>query len=269
MDNMTGLYPIDRIDRDRGSEMPFGLVYRVEQCSSQLEFTRTITEPQWVMIDIDFAERLVRKGHSAATVFPPSIRVITTTTIADRKNVRYHLERELEVVKAFKPKCHIPCDRPVYDSQSKRERVWMINTYLGEIERFICSNDADGIRLIPLIKGVERDEREMCYERFRSLGVDYISYYVAQYFSNHKGNLVHDINEIISESRFNRVMLIGLQSKARLQKLPPQVIALAGQRWRNVSGFRWRRPDEALERLQEWRSETERNMASGQCVLET
>jgi hypothetical protein len=221
------------------------------------------------MIDIDIAERLVRKGHSASSVFPPPIRVITTTTIADRKNVRYHLEKELEVIQAFKPKCHIPCDRPVYISQSKRERIWMINTYVSEIEHFVSRIKTDDIYLIPLIKGVERDEREICYERFKSLGIDYVSYYVAQYFSNHKGNLLLDINGLISESGFNRVMLIGLQSKAKLRKLPPQVTALAGQRWRNESGLRWRRPEEAHERLQEWKFEIEKNLATGQCVLET
>jgi len=266
---MTGLYPIDRIDRDPGSDIPFGLVYRVDLCSSQLEFTRTIKDPQWIMIDIDIADRLVKKGYSASTVFPLPIRVITTTTIADRKNVRYHLEKELEVIKAFRPKCHIPCDRPVYVSQSKRERLWMINTYVSEIERFISGINTDEIHLIPLIKGVERDEREICYERFRSLGINYVSYYVAQYFSNHKGNLLHDINEMISEGGIGRVMLIGLQSKAKLRKLPPQVTALAGQRWRYESGFRWRQPEEAHERLQEWKFETEKNLATGQCVLET
>lgn len=264
---MTGLYPIKDIDRDPASDLPFGMVYRVEGTSRQLELARTIRGPQWVMIDIDIAERLVRQGHRASSLFPEPVRVITTTTIADRKGARYHLERELEVVKAFRPRCHIPCDRPVYITQCKDERLWMVKTYLGEVARFVAR--ADGIRIIPLVKGVDRDERELCYGRFRAMGVDYVSYYVAQYFGSRGGHVVNDINVIISESGFRRVMLIGLQSKRRLRKLAPQVTAMAGHRWRTVSGLGRREPEKVRERLEEWRSETERCIATGQCVLET
>jgi len=238
----------------------------------QVDFLDDIKLNKWVMIDINKIERLLKKGYTSKTFFKSEINVISTTTIHDDIIVRYYFDKELEIVKKFKPRCHIPCDKPIYLTQNKNERLWLLQTYLEELERMVDCLSKD-ILLIPQIKGIDKDEREMCYDVFNKLKLRYMSYYVAQYFGNYrggkKGNLIKDVKELISESGLEYLMLIGVQSKDILKKLPPQVIAVAGQRWRADCELGSMTTEEVKEKFSKWKKETESELNRGQSVIGT
>ncbi|WP_330633619.1 hypothetical protein [Halocatena halophila] len=93
-------------------------------------------------------------------------------------------------------------------------------------------------RLIPIVQGVEPEERAVCYEVFDRAGFDdYCAFYGTQYFTAGAGiridELVADLQEIDTEQDRN-IFLIGLLSPNYLERVPDSVGAAAGQTaWRS------------------------------------
>ena len=213
---------------------PVGYIARVEAELSQMKLVIETKSINAVMLNIDDAEKLVKMGLDSS-YFGPNKLVMTTSTINDLTLPKYYLEREAEVVTKFCPKFHIPRDRPVYLSQNKRERLWNISTQVEETIELLELLDGTSTKLIPLLKGVDREELLSCYFPLRNKGFRAFSYYVAQYFGNGRGNLstnlINDVREISTLPDLFYIMLIGLQSKNIIRKLPPVVRAYAGSRF--------------------------------------
>lgn len=224
------------------SSIPIGCIPRFEINLPQYKILTNNQSVKWIMIDIDKAERLVKLGKNANDYFGRNVKIITTTTIHDPTLVKYYLKREIEIVNKFVPNAHIPCDRPIYMDQETTERLWILKTYVEEVAQFVDYFKGENLVIIPQIKGVTAYERKICYDSFHNLGLDYFSYYVVQYFKSSQGRpinrLLKDVKNIIAESKIRRLMLIGIQTPNILRKLPRQVIALAGTRWRREVGLR-------------------------------
>jgi hypothetical protein len=186
-----------------------------------------------VLLRLTTVRTFVNLGKTAESWFGKNITVIVTTTINDRVLSDINWSEELELVQAFEPDFHIPCDYPVYkedDPTLRREHifkclkgmVWMAQNLNGY-----------KTKVLPLIKGETPHERNLCYQAFNHLGIDYCVFYGTQYFTASIGfnKLQEDIQAIVSEAPSLDIMLIGLQSPRLLERLPPQVVAAAGQRW--------------------------------------
>ena len=120
-------------------ELPVGIIPRIENQKLHFKFLDGNKYVTWIMVDIHNAEALTNKGLTALSAFGPNLKVITTTTIHDKRLTEYHLEKELRVIKAFHPNCHIPCDRPVYTSMGEKERLWFVRTYIEGLSLFVPS----------------------------------------------------------------------------------------------------------------------------------
>lgn len=217
--------------------LPSGLVPRVEKVASQLKVVQGTRAVPWIMIDIDTAERFVRAGQTAREIFPHG-RIITTSTIHDRKLVQYHFERELEVMGGFRPAFHIPCDRPVYVEENSEGRAWFID---GMVRSTLSLRDAlrgTGVPLLPLVKGVDALEWTRSFAPLAHEGFRGFAFYVKQYFGAGLGRrdleMVQDVRGVVSTCGMPYLLLVGYQSDARLLDLPPAVKAFAGQRWRSL-----------------------------------
>lgn len=253
-------------------KLPVGIIPRIENQKLHFKFLDGNKYVTWIMVDIHNAEALTNKGLTALSAFGSNLKVITTTTISDDIIVKYHLEKELSVVRAFRPNYHIPCDRPVYVSQNEKERLWIVETYVQELSRFVHEIKRSGVNIIPLLKGVNFKERKICYNKFKELDLDYIAYYSGQYFGHGRGNrsreLTEDIQKIVSESGIEKILLIGSQSVTYLEKLPPQVIAAAGlHQWLINSGLRKVSIEQAQENYCRWTEIAEKTLNCGQDVL--
>lgn len=260
--------------RSDNHEIPVGIIPRIENQKLHFEFLNGNKYITWIMVDIHAAEALTNKGHTALSAFGSNLKVITTTTISDDIIVKYHLEKELGVIKAFRPNYHIPCDRPVYISQNEKERLWIVETYVQEVSRFVYEIEGYGVNTIPLLKGVNFKEKKICYNKFKELDLDYIAYYSGQYFGRGRGNrsreLVRDIQKIVSESGIEKILLIGAQSVNCLEKLPPQVIAAAGlHQWLINSCLRDVPIEQAKENYCRWTEIAEKKLGCGQDVLKS
>jgi hypothetical protein len=217
--------------------LPSGFVPRVEKTSRQLSILGAAQSLQWVMFDLDVAERFVREGRTASQVFPRG-RVITTSTIHDSRLKRYHPERELEVVEAFRPAWHIPCDRPVYVEENPEGRAWFIDSM---VEGTLFQRDrlkGAGVGLLPLIKGINPDEWLRSHTPLARDGFSRFAFYVKQYFGagvgKRDGKMVEDLRGVVSTCSPQYILLVGYQSFVRIPQLPTAVRAFAGQHWRSV-----------------------------------
>jgi hypothetical protein len=220
---------------DPAPSLPDGLIPRTEKDPRQIAILRQTRTVTWIMVDLDDADSFVREGRTALDVFPEG-HVVTTSTIHDRVLARFHPQRELEVVRAFQPSLHVPCDRPVYAEQNETERRWLIEK---SVEGTLTLRDglAGGpTRLLPLIKGVVPEEWSRSYEPLSREGITNFAFYGKQYFGAGVGKrdlaLVHTVRSVVATLNPQYLLLIGYQSPARVTELPPKVRAFAGQRWR-------------------------------------
>jgi len=225
-------------------ETPFGIIPRIDNQKKHIRFLKRNKYIDWVMIDINVAESILKKGKNAFSYFKrinPNIRVITTSTISDEQLLKYNVEQEIEIISKFSPEFHIPCDCPVYDDGKVTTRFDIVKNYCTELEYFSEKMKPFGVGIIPLIKAASKIEREMCYETFDKLGFKYVSYYAGQYFGGKSGNssrkLNYDIREVVAESNIKNIMIIGSQAPSILDDFPPQVKSAAGLRWRTEVEF--------------------------------
>lgn len=257
-------------------DIPKGIILRVEKQKRHRDIIEKYGEPLWIMIDIHIAKTFL-KYNMSATNFPENINIITTTTIPDDRLTYYFLEEEFDIINKFRPKYHIPCDFPVYDSQPNSDRIWFLKMYLSEIKRVYPLLKKIGVGIIPLIKGTNERERTLCYKTFtKDLDLKYYACYVSNECGKGKGRpikkIANYIRDIAYEIKRNNIknynlMVIGHQSSEGLNKFPPQVICSAGQSWIKYAKLGKISIDESCKALKQWKIQRERKLCSGDEVL--
>ncbi len=217
---------------------PTGGIPRVEAQRSHKEFVQA-AEPDCVMMKITHARRLMRNGESFDSYFYDGIDVITTTTINDTQLNLLPWENEWEIVREMEPTYHIPTDYSDYTSQPLEERKENIRKCMeGTVwmHRQIKNDRNVDTEVLPLVKGITKEERQICYEVCDALERPCGALYATRYFTAGAGNninaLIDDIGEINRESDIN-LFVIGLLSPRYLKRLPENVVSAAGQKqWR-------------------------------------
>lgn len=212
---------------------PTGPVLLIERQEAHDRFHDGHPRQLTVLLRITAVKTLVNKGETADSYFDDDITVITTTTINDRLLSNLDWDDELDLIQQFQPDFHIPCDYPVYkEDDPLLRRKHVLKCLKGMIWMAGKLYDTK-TRVIPLLKGETPHERHLCYQVFEYLGVRYCVFYGTQYFTANIGfyQLQEDLRTVVSEAPSLQLMLIGLQAPHRLEQLPPQIVAAAGQRW--------------------------------------
>jgi hypothetical protein len=222
---------------------PAGHIARIEASFQQIEAVSNDESIKTVMINLDDAEALLRRGIDSSC-FRDDKQVITTSTINDNILPLYHLEKEAEIVSNFMPTFHIPSDKPVYLSQSKNERLWNIQCQVNDTINLRILLNNTPVMLIPLLKGINYEEILASYLPMRREGFAAFSYYAAQYFGNGRGNfrnvLLKDVKLISQLPSLAYLLLIGVESRNLLGRMPEIVKAHAGNRY--IRENCWRKP---------------------------
>ena len=214
-------------------EAPKGPVLLIEKQEAHDQFHRNNPNQLTVLLRLSAVRTLVRMGETAESWFDEDVTVISTTTINDEILSDLDWEKEFELVQKFKPDIHIPCDYPVYKQDGQIRRLTHVIKCLKGTIWMAEKLHGGKTKILPLIKGETPQERQLCYRVFDYLGVEYCAFYGTQYFTAGIGyyQLLGDLRTVISEAPQLQIMLIGLQAPHRLEELPPQVEAAAGQRW--------------------------------------
>ena len=214
-------------------EAPNGTVLLMEKQEAHDQFHRDNPNQLTVLLRLSTVRTLVRMGETAESWFDEDVTVITTTTINDEILSDLDWEKELELVQKFEPDFHIPCDYPVYKEDDPVLRLSHVIKCLKGTIWMAKKLHGTKTKILPLIKGETPQERRLCYRVFDHLGVEYCVFYGTQYFTAGIGyyQLLGDLRTVVSEAPQLQIMLIGLQAPHRLEELPPQVVAAAGQRW--------------------------------------
>lgn len=234
---------------------PGGPIPRVEPHDTHRAFIEAV-RPQWAMINIRDARRLVKRDETADSYYGLETSVIVTTTISDDILDILRWEDELEIIREFEPAFHIPADYSTYDADTAAMREENITECMEGTIWMEQQLRNSGTQVIPLLKGTVPFERNICYRTFDHLDTDYAAYYVAQYFSGGQGvrigQLETDLEEITDETDCG-LLLIGLLSAAFLSRLPTAVVASAGLNgWRSAVEPRTQGPTEMLHRYSQF-----------------
>ena len=212
------------------SAYPTGAIARVEADRLQISNVSQNNSINTIMINLDDAEKLLSWGLDSS-YFSSEKRVITTSTINDDLLPKYYLEKEADIVRRFKPNFHVPRDKPVYLTQNKKERIWNIRSQIEEVMLMKNLLSDSSVMLIPLLKGVYYEELLACYLPLKNEGFECFAYYATQYFGKGRGNksdtLINDIKIIFTLPSIQYLLLIGIQSKRVLGKMPTLVKAHA------------------------------------------
>ena len=261
---------MDPVEKHQGSQQtrPSGVIPRIERQTRHEQFINDFSAVGTVMLPIDHAERLLRQGLTASSYTDKS--VITTTTIPDKDLKGLDWKTEQDIVETFGPACHVPTDYWVYGDMDPEDRIQNVELLMDGTEWMAEQLAGTSTELIPLVKGHSPQERAICYDTLNSLGIDHISFYGSQYFGAKNGGinaLNEDVRDVVSEYAPSRVLLIGLQSENYMERLPPEVEAVAGQRWIGKSELRDVSIAKARRQYREWKQEVEAGLGSGQATL--
>jgi len=253
---------------------PTGLIRRVQAQSAHEEFMRDFPGHDAAMLKITTVETLLRhRGQIRDTYFPDDFSVITSGVIHDDELKELRWKQERNAVEAFGPDYHIPTDYPVYGNMEKEDRIANIEKMMEGTEWMYEQLSDTPIRILPLVKGYSPEERAICYETLDKLGIQYCAYYGSQYFGGEMGNGVNrlneDVREAVSKPGIDGMLLIGLQAKSGLSKMPPEVVAAAGQRWIGQSGMRDVPIPAAQKRYLRWRDSVEESLGRGTATLDS
>lgn len=248
---------------------PSGLVLLVERQAAHDRFHQEHPCQLTVLLRITDVKTLVNKGETAASYFDADTTVITTTTVNDRILAELDWNEELELIKQFQPDFHIPCDYPVYkedDPDRRREHVWACLKGMLWMAETLAGTKT---RIIPLLKGETPAERRLCYQVFQYYGVRYCVFYGTQYFTGNLGfyQLLEDLRAVVSEAPHLRILLIGLQAPHRLEQMPPQIVAAAGQRWIDTVRLRKVSTDRSQERYRQMEQKVNTALGDGQMPI--
>lgn len=225
-------------------KFPRGAVANVERQQSHRDFVQA-AKPEYVIMRITHARRLMDDGMTFDDYYPESVNVITTTTVPDNKLELLAWEREEEELKKFseidivrevQPDYHIPTDYSLYRGMTEEEQFNAVQQCVRGT-RWMYENTEDmDVTLIPLIKGLTKDQRQLFYELYDEVGVDYAAFYATQYFTSDTDvqykELYGDLEQIKAESDID-LFVMGAFSPQLLRRLPNNVVAASGQRqWR-------------------------------------
>ncbi|QLG28183.1 hypothetical protein HUG10_11755 [Halorarum halophilum] len=217
-----------------------GPVPRIEAKPEHLELISKARTAEAMMLDYPHARRLEQNGVDLSEL---DAKVILTSTIPDEELEEWFPERELALAERIGADAIVPCDRPVYDRDSRAQRIETIQTYVADLSDIVPRFQAAGVETVPLVKGETEFERGLCYNAFDELGCSRVAYYCVQYFSYgfRYQALLDRIQRISLEYNPDNMMLIGFQSENLVSEFPPCITGVAGQRWlrksnpRNVS----------------------------------
>lgn len=251
--------------------LPDGVIPRVQPQTAHQEFVRDNPSVDTVMLQIDDAERLLKKGEVASSYFREDVSVITTSTIHDQPLGEFKWTREEDIVRAVGSDAHIPTDYWVYGDMDPEDRKENIHLMMDGTRWFVQRFADSSTQIIPLVTGPTPEERAICYRTFEELGVSRCAFYGAQYFGGEMGNGINLLNsyvrDFVSEIDLDGMMIIGLQSADYLARLPPEVVAAAGQRWIYQSRLRDVPMAEAKRKFAEWKPRVEKRLGSGVATL--
>lgn len=253
------------------TEWPEGIIPRIQKQVRHQEFVQNNPHLDTVMLGIDDAARLLGKGEIFSSYFCSDIDPITTSTIHDQPLGELRWTYEESVVRAVGSRYHIPTDYWVYGDMEPEARKENIRAMTQGTKWFSHQTADTPTQIIPLVSGVTREEREICYRTFEELDVSYCAVYGAQYFGGSMGNGINKLNnyirDIVSEYPLDGVVLIGLQSADYLHRLPPEIVAAAGQRWIYQSGLRDLPIEESKNRFGRWKQLPESRLGRGVATL--
>lgn len=261
---------MDPNKKHQGSQQtrPSGVIPRIERQTSHEKLINGFSGVDTVMLPITHAERLLRQGLTASSYTDK--KVITTTTIPDEELKDFGREKERDIVLAFSPDYHIPTDYWVYGDMDSEDRIQNVELLMEGTEWMYEQLEGTSTKIIPLVKGYSPEERAICYETLNELGIDQICFYGSQYFGSKNGGinaLNGDVRDIVSEYSPSRMLLIGCQSENYMERLPPEVEAVAGNRWIRKSELRDVSITKARGKYREWKQEVEAGLGSGQATL--
>ena len=254
-------------------EPPQGIIPRIQKQVRHQEFVRNNPDLDKVMLGIEDAARILRKGDVFSSYFCSDVELITTSTIHDQPLGELRWTYEEKVVRSLGSRYHIPTDYWIYGDMEPEERKQNIQLMMQGTKWFSNQLADTRTQIIPLVSGVTREERKICYRTFDELNIPYCAVYGAQYFGGSMGNGINKLNsyirDIVSEYPLDGVVLIGLQSADYLQRLPPEVVAAAGQRWIYKSELRELPIEESKDRFGNWKQLPERQLGKGDAALGT
>lgn len=215
-------------------DYPTGMIPRVEAQQSHQSFVRAV-EPDTIMMKITHARRLMRNDESFDSYFYPGVDVITTTTINDTQLNLLPWDQEWDIIQEMEPAYHIPTDYSDYSTQPLEERRENVRKCMeGTVWMHEQIKEAGlDTQVVPLLKGMEREERELCYAVYDEVGFEYAALYATRYFTGGAGNnirLLEEDVEMISEETDANLLLIGLLSPNYLRRMSENVVAGAGHK---------------------------------------
>jgi len=234
---------------------PEGAIARVEHQKAHDHFVREV-KPDYVMMKITHARRLMKNGSSFPEHYPDDVEVITTTTVADDKLNLIGWERdeeelkgfsELDIVKETQPDYHIPTDYSIYETMNEADQLEAAQLCAAGTRWMAEQTEDMDVTIIPQIKGRTKKQRRIFYDVMDDLETDYASFYATPYFTargEKMNDLAGDIEKIAVE-KDPRIMTIGAMSPLKARKFPTNVVAVSGQyQWRTKCEPRSKTPDE-------------------------
>ncbi|WP_135666742.1 hypothetical protein [Halorhabdus rudnickae] len=229
------------------SRFPKGAIAQVETGVAHRTFLESV-EPDYALLKIQYARRLLKQEETAESWFPEGTTVITSTAIRDDQNAALpiegngHKRGEADIVREFGPDFHIPADRSDYQDLEDAERYEHVRECMtGTVT--LANHIADGgwdTQIVPFVKGVTPKERWLCYRTMEQLGLEYAALYANGYFNDGTGigigELVEDLELIAEESAEMvesvdgplRLMVLNCLSPQVLERFPENVEAASG-----------------------------------------
>ena len=150
------------------------------------------------MVNIRDARRLVKRGETATSYFGAETSVIVTTTVSDEILDLLRWEDELEIIREFAPAYHIPADYSTYDADTPEIREENIAECMEGTIWFEQQLRDSKTGIIPILKGTNSFERNICYRMLQGLNDEYVAYYVTQYFTGGDGIRIHQLVEDVT-----------------------------------------------------------------------
>lgn len=166
-------------------DLPHGAVPQVEPSWLHEEFIAA-ANPDWVLLKLQYADRLRRDGETAQTWTPDGTQVVTTSTIADERLAELSIEAEAEIVEEFKPEAHIGGDVAVYREWEQWRRIRGID-HMMRNTLWLRDTVGEQTTVLPVLKGQTRVERELVYRALEEFDHQCAVQYATQYFTGGKG----------------------------------------------------------------------------------
>lgn len=220
-----------------------------------------------VMLSIDSVRRLIHyHEETAGTYFRDNQTVITATTTHDDTLRRLDWTAELDLVRRFGPDYHIPTEYSVYQTMSRSQQTEAIDDCMEGTEWMANMLTNHSTEVLVQAKGWLPWQFKRCLPTMKKLDTDFIVFYATGY-KNRVYELKDDLNTLVSEMNPSGILLIGKQSVRFLSKAIPEVVSVAGGRWRWKSGLVGEGHDPKAH--SNWKSSVEKELSCGQAVLDS